>query len=133
MSLDENLVRLAKGENLATVVTLMPDGQPQAQLRWIDADSEHLLVNTEPQRQAARNLRRDPRITVLVRDEKDGYDWAELRGQVVETIGGQEARDHIDFLSRKYTGADYQNPIGPQGRVILRIAPTKVVTPGNRR
>ena len=44
---------------------------------------EALLVNTEPQRQAARNLERDPGITVLVHDDKDAYDWAELRGRVV--------------------------------------------------
>jgi hypothetical protein len=48
MPLDEETARLAKGKNLATVVTLMPNGQPQAQLTWIDADGEHLLVNTEP-------------------------------------------------------------------------------------
>jgi hypothetical protein len=48
---------------------------------------------------------------------------------VVGTTGGQEARDHIDALSRKYVGTDYQNPIGPEGRVILRIAAEKVNTP----
>lgn len=129
MPLDENLVRLAKGANLGTVVTLMASGQPQAQLRWVDTDGEVLLVNTEPQRQAARNLERDPRVTVLVRNEEDGYDWAELRGRVVERLGGEEARAHIDKLSRKYTGEDYRNPIGPEGRIILRIAADRVVTP----
>ena len=64
MPLDEDVVRLAKGPNLATVVTLMPSGQPQAQFTWIDADDEHVLVNTEPQRQRAKNIARDPRITV---------------------------------------------------------------------
>lgn len=128
MPLNENLVRLAKSANVATIVTLMPDGRPQAQLRWVDTDGEVLLVNTEPQRQAARNVARDPRITVLVRDENNAYDWAELRGHVVETVGGAEARAHIDELAHKYTGADYKMPIGPEGRVILRIAPDRVVT-----
>ncbi len=32
MPLDEDVIRLAKGKNLATVVTLMPSGQPQALL-----------------------------------------------------------------------------------------------------
>jgi len=128
MPLNENLVRLAKSANVATIVTLMPDGRPQAQLRWVDTDGEVLLVNTEPQRQAARNVARDPRITVLVRDENNAYDWAELRGHVVDTVGGAEARAHIDELAHKYTGADYKMPIGPEGRVILRIAPDRVVT-----
>ena len=78
MPLDEDVARLAKGKNLATVVTLMPNGQPQALLTWVDADDEHVLVNTEPQRQRARNVARDPRITVLIHSD-DPQDWAALR------------------------------------------------------
>ena len=128
MPLDEDVVRLAKGRNLATVVTLMPDGQPQALLTWIDTDGEHVLVNTEPQRQKARNVARDPRITVLILGD-DNYDWAEVRGHVVETIGGEPARQHIDELSQRYNGHEYTNPIGPQGRVILKVAADKINTP----
>jgi len=129
MQLDADVVRLAKGKNLATVVTLMPSGQPQALLTWVDTDGEHVLVNTEPQRQKARNIRRDPRVTVLIHSADDPWDWAEVRGHVVETITGEQARQHIDELSRKYVGSDYRNPIGPQGRIILKIAVDKVNTP----
>lgn len=127
--LDEDTIRLAKGKNLATVVTLMPDGQPQALLTWIDTDGENIWVNTEPQRQRGRNVRRDPRVTVLIHSASDPWDWSEIRGHVIEAIDGQKARDHIDELSRKYVGGDYRNPIGPQGRVIYVIAPDKVNTP----
>src|SRR4249920_3645846 len=128
MPLDEDTVRLAQGKNLATVVTLMPNGQPQALLTWVDTDGEHILVNTEPQRQRARNIRRDPRITVLIHSTDDPWDWAEVRGRVVGTETGDQARKHIDELSRKYVGSDYRNPVGPQGRVILKIAADKVNT-----
>ena len=129
MPLDEDTVRLAKGKNLATVVTLMPGGQPQALLTWVDTDGEHVLVNTEPQRQRAKNVERDPRITVLIHSAENPWDWSEVRGHVAGTTTGEEARRHIDELSRKYVGTEYRNPIGPRGRVILRIAPDKVNTP----
>jgi PPOX class probable F420-dependent enzyme len=132
MALDEDVVRLAKGKNLATVVTLMPSGQPQALFTWIDTDGEYVLVNTEPQRQKARNVARDPRITVLIHGD-NAYDWAEVRGHVVETVGGDEARRHIDELSQKYNGTEYPNPIGPQGRVILKVAADKINTSASRR
>src|SRR4029077_19193821 len=74
MPLDEDVTRLAKGQDLAPVVTLMPSGQPQALPTWVDADDEHVLVNTEPQRQRSRNVARDPRITVLIHGE-DPQDW----------------------------------------------------------
>ena len=129
MALDDDTVRLAKGPNLATVVTLMPDGQPQALLTWVDTDGDHVLVNTEPQRQRAKNVARDPRITVLIHSKENPWDWSEVRGHVVETVDGTQARQHIDALSNKYLGKDYANPIGEQGRVILKVAPDKVNTP----
>jgi PPOX class probable F420-dependent enzyme len=129
MALDDDVIRLAKGPNLATVVTLMPNGQPQALLTWVDTDGEVVLINTEPQRQRARNVARDPRITVLIHAADSPWDWAEVRGHVVGTVGGDEARAHIDELSRRYVGTDYQNPIGPEGRIILRVAADKVNTP----
>ncbi len=132
MALDEDVVRLAKGPNLATVVTLMPNGQPQALLTWIDTDGDVLLVNTEPQRQRVRNVARDPRITVLIHSAENPWDWAEVRGHVVETVTGTVARAHLDELSNRYVGTDFQNPIGPQGRIILRIAADKVNTPARR-
>jgi len=129
MPLDQDVVRLAKAKTFSTVVTLMPDGQPQALLTWIDTDGEHLLVNTEPQRQKARNIRRDPRVTVLLHSADDPWDWAEVRGRVVQTTVGAPAREHIDVLSRKYVGRDYANPIGPDGRVIYAIQAEKINTP----
>jgi PPOX class probable F420-dependent enzyme len=131
MPLDEDVVRLAKVKNLAAVVTLMPGGQPQALFTWIDTDGEHLLINTEPQRQKARNAARDPRVTILIRSD-DFYDWAEIRGHVIETVGGEAAREHIDELSQRYNGHEYTNPIGPEGRVILKVAPDKVKTSHQR-
>jgi PPOX class probable F420-dependent enzyme len=133
MPLDPDAVRLAKAPTLATVVTLMPDGQPQALLTWIDTDGENILINTEPQRQKARNVLRDPRVTVLLHSNQDPWDWAEIRGTVVATTDGQQARDHIDELSRKYVGKDYANPIGPDGRIILTVRPDKVNTPKSIR
>ncbi|HEX9065656.1 MAG TPA: pyridoxamine 5'-phosphate oxidase family protein, partial [Streptosporangiaceae bacterium] len=92
-------------------------------------DGENILINTEPQRQRGKNIRRDPRVTVLIHSADDPWDWSEVRGQVTETIDGQKARDHIDELSRKYVGKDYGNPIGPDGRVIYVVRPDKVNTP----
>ena len=132
MPLDDDVIRLAKGKNLATVATLMPDGQPQALLTWVDTDGEVILVNTEPQRQRSRNVAKDPRVTVLIHSAEDPWDWAEVRGHVVGTVSGDEARAHIDALSNKYLGKDYANPIGPEGRLILRIAPDKVNTSARR-
>jgi PPOX class probable F420-dependent enzyme len=120
--LHEDVVRLARDKTFATVVTLMADGSPQAGVVWIDTDGTHLLVNTERDRQRTRNVRRDPRVSVVLPDPANAYHVAEVRGRVVDVVEGQRARDHIDELAGKYTGsASYANPI-TSPRVILVIA-----------
>lgn len=126
--LNDNVQRLAGGANYAARISLMPDGQPQSQMSWVGHDGEHVLLNTEGDRQVVRNVERDPRITVMIFAAP--YEFCEVRGRVVEIVRGAEARDHIDELARKYTGADYANPVGPGGRVILKVKPDKENTFG---
>jgi PPOX class probable F420-dependent enzyme len=121
--LDETLTRLAtSGRNIAAVTTLMPDGTPQTTPTWVDSDGEHVLLNTEVHRQKFRNLARDPRVTVAIWDADAPHVYSELRGELVETVTGPDARAHIDQLSQKYVGHDYANPITSE-RVILKVAP----------
>ena len=62
--LDPKIYELARGRNFAALTTMLPDGHPQTQVMWIDADEDHLMVNTEVHRQKFRNVERDPRVTV---------------------------------------------------------------------
>ena len=125
MALDNDLRQFASARNFAALTTLMPDGQPQTQLMWVHADDDHILVNTEVERQKFRNVERDPRVTVTVFDAENPYRYVEARGRVVESVKGEAALTQIDELSQKYTGGPYGQPIGSE-RVILRIAADKV-------
>jgi PPOX class probable F420-dependent enzyme len=115
---------LAKGKNFAALTTLGPTGYPQTQAMWVDADDDHVLINTEIERQKAVNVQRDPRVAVMIWDAENAYKYAEIRGNVVDIVRGDRARAHIDELSRKYLDKDYASPIGSE-RVILVIEPTR--------
>jgi hypothetical protein len=94
-------------------------------IMWVDADDEHLLINTEVHRRKFLNVEADPRVTVTVIDSTNSYHYAEVRGRVVEKVTGPEARSHIDFLSQKYNGQLYPAENITSERVILRIAPDR--------
>jgi len=47
----------------------------------------------------------------------------------VNDTGAVGCVERIDELSRKYTGHDFTAPVGPHGRVILKVTPDKVNTP----
>ena len=120
--IDATVKELATGKNFAALTTLFGDGHPQTQIMWVDADDEHVLINTEVHRQKYKNVQRDPRVTVTVFDAANPYHYAEVRGRVVEEVRGDAARTHIDDLSDKYMGAPYGAPIQSE-RVILKILP----------
>ena len=125
MTIDADLKAFATDKFYAALTTLGADGQPSTQLMWVDADDDHVIINTETGRQKFRNIGRDPRVAITVFDAANPYRYVEARGKVVETVGGDEARAHIDALSQKYLDHDYGNPIQTE-RVIVKIAVDRV-------
>jgi PPOX class probable F420-dependent enzyme len=114
---------LAQEANFATLSVILRSGRPMTHVMWVDADEDHVLVNTEIHRAKFKAIERDPRVTVTIWKRDDPYTYAEVRGRVVEIVRGSEARAHIDALSRKYRGRDYDPERIASERVILRIAP----------
>lgn len=121
----EAVRKLATGPNFAAFTTLLSDGSPMTHVMWVDCDDEHVLINTEVHRTKYHNVQKDPRVTVTVVDKDNPYHYAEVRGRVVDTVRGDEARKHIDTLSEKYLGSSYDPNAVTTERVILRIAPER--------
>jgi PPOX class probable F420-dependent enzyme len=106
---------------VASFTTLNEDGSPHTTPVWIDRDGDELRINTAAGRVKARNVDRDPRVSVCMVDPDDPMNVVAVRGTVVVvTTEGAEA--HIDALAKKYTGADTFGGRPPgQQRLLLRI------------
>ena len=117
---------LARGRNFASLSVRLLNGQIANHVMWVDADDEHVLINTEVHRAKFKAMERDPNVTVTIWKFDDPYTYAEVRGTVTETIRGAEARTHIDALSEKYEGKPYTNQITSE-RVIVKIAPQRQI------
>lgn len=122
--IDPDVLEFAQADNFAAFVTYLPDGAAMTHVMWVDADAEHILINTEVHRQKFKNVERDPRVTVMIWDAENPYRYAEVRGDVVAQVRGPEAREHIEKLSFKYTGKPYAGRITSE-RVILKVAPVR--------
>lgn len=118
----------------AALTTLMHDGYPQTSVVWCDFDGEYVRVNTMRGFAKERNMRRDPRVTLLCFDPREPNRYLEIRGTVVEMTEDGAGR-HLDELASKYAG----RPIRYFGEcvparfaeteipVLCRIRPTHVV------
>ena len=116
---------------VVALVTIMPDGQPQATPVWCDFDGEYVRINTARGRQKDKNMQARARVSILAIDPSDPYRWMEIRGEVAE-ITEEGAVEHIEALSQKYVQKPYYGGYRAAGdrlkqqRVIYKIKPTHV-------
>jgi PPOX class probable F420-dependent enzyme len=130
--MSEEVRELLDEPNLAHFVTLMKNGSPQVTPVWVDHDGGYVLINTAEGRQKPLNLRRDPRVALSVVDRNSSQRYVQVRGRVVDIVGGEEAWQHIDKLSQKYNGRSYPRGEGEQ-RLLIKIRPDHVTyRPGRR-
>ena len=118
------------------LTTMMPDGQPQMSIVWVDYDGRYLLINTTLERQKGKNMQANPLVNVLVIDSTNVVRFIEVRGEVAE-ITQDGAIDHADAQTEAYTnGAKHRfyGDIYPEEqqfketRVIVKVKPYKVTT-----
>ena len=119
---------------VCALTTVMPDGYPQTSVVWCDFDAGHVRINTMRGFQKERNMRRDPRVTLLCYDPRQALRFLEVRGRVVE-MTEDGAASHLDALASKYVGRQVRYfgdciPVRFAEReipVLCRIRPTHVV------
>ncbi len=129
----DELMDLVNGPPVAALTTIMPDGQPQTTVVWCDYDGEFVRVNTMRGFRKEKNMRLNPRVTLLCYDPRQPLRSLEIRG-CVEEMTEVGAMEHLDGLSLRYTGASpYFGACVPavlratETPILCRIRPTHVV------
>ena len=92
---------LFTGAICGVLTTMGGDGQPQSSLVWIDHDGECARTTTTLQREKGRNMRANPRVSLLVVDPQNTARFIQVRGDAELVTDG--ALDHLDELTRRYT------------------------------
>ena len=113
------------------LTTMMPDGQPQSSLVWVDCDGECALVNTTRQRRKGRNIESNPKVSLLIVDPANTGRFIQIRGLAELVEAG--ALEQLDRLTRRYTSHPcYYGFVYPveqralETRVICRIHATRI-------
>jgi PPOX class probable F420-dependent enzyme len=122
--LDPKIRDFAQAKNFATLSFHLADGSIATHVMWVDADDDHILINTEVHRLKYQAISANPKVNVVVMDAANPYAYAEVRGTVTGEIRGPEALASINALSHKYSGTDYPAEIQSE-RVVLQITPDR--------
>ena len=129
--LDEKKTQFLK-ENpyVGVVTTLREDGSPHSTVVWVDVDDDgNVSFNTASGRAKPRHIEKDPRVSLIVVDPQNAYQWVAISGRADMTT--DDAEPQIDRLAKKYLGKDeypWRNP--EEQRLKVQIRPEKVDSSG---
>ena len=128
---DDKLLAVITGNSLGILATIKRDGRPQLSNVTYHFDPRTLSIGvsvTEP-RAKTRNLRRDPRASILVSSE-DGWSYAVAEGDAVlsppATAPDDDTVESLIALYREVAGEhpdwdEYRQAMVLDRRVLLRL------------
>lgn len=126
----EELLDFVRPRHHAILLTTRGDGSPQASPVTCGVDGEgRIVVSTYPQRAKARNVRRDPRASVVVLSDDFDDAWVQVDGDA-EVIDPPDAVEPLVEYFRVIAGEhpdwdEYRAAMVRQGKSVVRVTPRR--------
>jgi PPOX class probable F420-dependent enzyme len=129
---DETQAFLRVGARTAKVAVIRRDGSPFVTPVWFLCDEQGFVVfETEAESLKGRALRRDPRISVCVEDDRPPFAFVRIDGVAELEEGEDGLLDWTTRLAARYLGDEHAEEHGRRnagpGHLLVRVRPTKVV------
>lgn len=116
--------RFLSAPRCAVLSTLGPEGAPRQVVIHYTLAEDHIRLNGHRDRHWIANARREPRVALLVQDERDDQHYVSVRGRATVLDEGEEAVVEAKQQAERY-GEDPAGFAG-QPRVSFRLDPEHV-------
>jgi PPOX class probable F420-dependent enzyme len=118
------------------LATVRADGRPHVTPIWYDLDDDGSLVfNTGTSTLKGRNMRRDPRVSLCVDDDRPPFSFVTVEGLADLSDDLAEVRRWAARLGGRYLGAERADEFGARngvpGELLVRVRPEHVVSAFN--
>lgn len=127
---DAAVQRFLGTKDVVVLATVQPDGSPLAMAMWFLHDSDTLTMISVANLQKVRNLRRDPRVSVVGEAaDADGIRGVAIQGRAEFLDDSPARRALVDRFLTKYhplLEGYWSGRSMPPDRVMFRIVPSKV-------
>ena len=131
MSAEEYREFLLGSVRTATLATVRADGRPHAAPIWYHLDGDTFVFMTGEETVKGRNLRRDPRLTLCVDDERPPFQFVIVEGTADLAADDPDMLHWSTLIGGRYMGEDRAEEYGRRnavpGELLVRVAPTKVI------
>jgi hypothetical protein len=117
----------------AKLATVRPDGRPHLAPVWYDVDEDGSLVfNTGESTVKGRNIRREPRVSLCVDDDRPPFSFVVVEGVASLSDDLEEVRRWAARLGGRYMGAEraeeYGDRNGVAGELLVRVRPERIMS-----
>jgi PPOX class probable F420-dependent enzyme len=122
----DDLIAFVRPRHQGVLLTVRGDGSPQASPVTMGvAENGAILVSTYPGRAKVHNMRKRPRVSMVVLSDGFGGDWVQIDGRA-EVVDLPEALEGLVEYYRVISGehrdwAEYREAMVFQGKCLVRI------------
>lgn len=128
---DDVIAFLSEGTRTGKLGYLAADGRPLVAPVWFLVEGQQLVFNTGIDTAKGRALRRDPRVVLVVDDDRPPFSFVQVQGTVVFSENDPDLLDIATRVAGRYVGEDRAEQFGRRnavpGELVVRITPTKVI------
>jgi PPOX class probable F420-dependent enzyme len=131
MSEDEMRAFLTQGTRTAKVAVVRRDGAPMVVPVWFVLDGGEVVFTTGLESIKGRALRRDPRLSICVDDERPPFAYVRVDGVADLSEDVREMLPWATRIGARYMGEDQAEAFGRRnavaGELLVRVRPKRVV------
>lgn len=132
MTKDEYISFLSEGTRTGKLATVREDGRPHVVPVWFVLDGEKLIFTTGESSVKAKNMRRDPRVSISVDDQTPPYSFVTIEGAVSISENPDEMLYWATKIGARYIGKEQAEAFGKRnavkGELMVTITPSKVIS-----
>jgi PPOX class probable F420-dependent enzyme len=122
---------LSEGTRTGKIGFLAADGRPLVAPIWFVVEDRTLVFNTGAQTAKGRALRRDPRVALVVDDDRPPFSFVQVQGTVSISEDPDDLLATATGIAARYMGDDraeeYGRPNAVPGELVVRLTPAKVI------
>jgi PPOX class probable F420-dependent enzyme len=131
MTHDEWRAFVAEGTRTGKVATTRRDGRPHVVPIWFVLDGDDLVFTTGARSVKAHAMRRDPRVSLCVDDERPPFAFVTVEGRASLSEDLDELLRFGTLIGGRYMGQDRAEAFGRRnavpGELLVRVTPTHVL------
>jgi len=132
--MDENEINnfLMEGTRTGKLATVLEDGRPHVAPIWFVWNEGKIIFGTGDSSVKAKNMRRNPQVSICVDDESPPYAFVIIQGTAKFSDNQKDILKWNTILGGRYMGEKLAEVYGKrntvEGSLLVEVTPTKMIS-----